>query len=89
MQVNGENLDSYVNLQTTAETVVYWTIGGYVLFAVYTAELASRVRERFAEHPHRRHITIDTVAISGQSRKNPLHHGGLNCNTGCCINGGG
>ena len=35
MQVNGENLDSYVNLQTTAETVVYWTIGGYVLFALW------------------------------------------------------
>ena len=35
MQVSGENLDSYVNLQTTAETVVYWTIGGYVLFALW------------------------------------------------------
>ena len=34
--------------------------GGYVLFAVYTAELASRVRQRFAQHPRRRQITIDT-----------------------------
>ena len=34
--------------------------GGRVLFAVYTAELASRVRQHFARHPCRRQITIDT-----------------------------
>ena len=34
--------------------------GGYVLFAVYTAQLASRVRERFARHPQLHQLRIDT-----------------------------
>lgn len=34
--------------------------GGYVLFAVYTAQLASRVREKYANHPRRRQLRIDT-----------------------------
>ena len=34
--------------------------GGWVLFAVYTAQLASRMRERFSEHPMKSRIRIDT-----------------------------
>ena len=34
--------------------------GSFVLFAVCTAQLASRVRERFARHPQLRQLRIDT-----------------------------
>ena len=34
--------------------------GGYVLWAVYTAQLASRMKERFQSHPYKRYIRIDT-----------------------------
>eukprot|EP00973_Karenia_brevis_P046892 6506403-Karenia_brevis.AAC.1 len=33
---------------------------GHVLFAVYTAQLASRVRVRFQHHPRKRNLHIDT-----------------------------
>jgi ASC-1-like (ASCH) protein len=33
---------------------------GYVLFAVYTAQLASRMREKYAKHPRKHQIRIDT-----------------------------
>jgi hypothetical protein len=34
--------------------------GGYVLFSVYTAQMASRIRQLFANHPLKRQIRIDT-----------------------------
>ena len=49
--------------KTATVTVVLEEVlsrGGYVLFTVYTAELTSRLRQKFADHPMRRHITIDT-----------------------------
>eukprot|EP00973_Karenia_brevis_P092731 12413846-Karenia_brevis.AAC.1 len=34
--------------------------GGHVLFTMYTAQAASRIRERFANHPHVRNLRIET-----------------------------
>ena len=36
------------------------SLGGRVLFSVYTAQLASRMRERFANHPQKALLRIDT-----------------------------
>ena len=38
--------------------------GGYVLFAVYTAQLASRMRQKYAKHPLKHLIRVDTCHAS-------------------------